>query len=141
MDMIIQFLKVLSDFWPSGSDLFLFCDKHPYPFEANYLKFTHEGKTEKSELFTSGYYPGDNFINVITSDKPHSRRFCPILHLPPSGRSHHQISCRISLVQFYESNTLSYIVPSFGNIQETSPNLWSSESINPPRSFIITTQQ
>ncbi|KAA6403970.1 MAG: hypothetical protein EZS28_000496, partial [Streblomastix strix] len=146
---IIPFLQAVTDFWQNGGGLFLFCDNHPYNFEANYLLanhfiFTHGGRSGVSSIRLGGNYRGLNQIQVAPTEAASKGSFNPILHLNPPGSAKSRISLRPGLIHFSEGNTISFVVDEKDQPLTTAEQLWpftpfawTSENVDPPRPFIL----
>ncbi|KAA6398400.1 MAG: putative serine/threonine-protein kinase PLK4 [Streblomastix strix] len=146
---IVPFLEAVDDFWRGGGGLLLFCDNHPYNFEANYLLanhfiFSHGGRRGVSAIRFGGNYRGKNKIQVGPNDVATVGSFNPILHLDAPGSAKSRISLRPGLIHFSEGNTISYAVNDKDQPLTTAEQLWpftpfawTSENVDPPNPFIL----
>ncbi|KAA6369133.1 MAG: hypothetical protein EZS28_035340, partial [Streblomastix strix] len=149
INKVAPFLEATAEFWKNGGGLFLFCDNHPYNFEANYLlqkhfNFTHEGRNGVSVVHLGGNYLGKNQIKVAPSENMTHSSFSPKVHLEAPGPSKKRISLRPGLIKFSEGNTISFAVDEKVRPLTTSEQLWpftpfawTSENVDPPRPFIL----
>jgi hypothetical protein len=148
-EKITPFLKAVTDFWENGGCLFLFCDNHPYTFEANYLMehfllFPDEQTTRKSKLRFGGYYLGQGPIRAADSEDPARSGFYPLPELGSFHGGRPRASLRPGLIEFYEGDTISYAVDPEGkpitddaDLWPWTPFAWSSEDTGKPRPFIL----
>jgi hypothetical protein len=145
---IIASLKAIEDFWRNGGGLLLFCDNHPYNFEANLLletfSFPDEKKSSKTKVRMGGEYAGGGKIRVASSEMPTRGGFSPRSSLTLPGQGDHRLSLRPGLVEIYEGDTISYAVDESGrsisdpkDLWPFTPFAWSTENVTPPRSFIL----
>jgi hypothetical protein len=143
------FMRAVRDFWMIGGGVFLFPDNTPFTFQvnhllANYLTFTHEGRTGRTNVRFEGCYYGDQQIAVATNESPACGHFLPTVKLPPPGRNPSRLSLRPGLVTFYEGNTISSAVNPSNQPISSPADLWpftafawTSESVSPPRPFVL----
>jgi hypothetical protein len=143
------FFNAVRDFWMMGGGLFLFPDNSPYTFQvnqllANYLTFSHNGKTGRTNVRFEGGYYGDKFITVNSNEAPLCGCFTPKCSLPPPGRCPLRLTLRPGLVTFYEGITISSAVnPSQQPISTEAdlwpftPFAWTSETGGVPRPFVL----
>ncbi|KAA6355602.1 MAG: hypothetical protein EZS28_048871, partial [Streblomastix strix] len=146
---IVPFLEAAANFWRNGGGLFLFCDNHPYNFEANYLLanhfiFTHGGRSGVSAVRLGGIYDGLNQIQVAPTETALQGHFNPILKLDAPGPAKQRSTLRPGLIKFSEGNTISYAVDDKDQPLTTAEQLWpftpfawTSENVDPPRPFIL----
>ncbi|KAA6374901.1 MAG: hypothetical protein EZS28_029573, partial [Streblomastix strix] len=146
---IVPFLEAVADFWQGGGGLFLFCDNHPYNFEANYLlekhlNFNHKERSGSSIIRLGGNYRGKNKIQVAPNEVASIGSFNPILHLDAPGPAKQRFTLRPGLIKFSEGNTISYAVNDKDQPLTTAEQLWpftpfawTSEDVSPPRPFIL----
>ncbi|KAA6402261.1 MAG: hypothetical protein EZS28_002207, partial [Streblomastix strix] len=146
---IVPFLEVVADFWRNGGGLFLFCDNHPYNFEANYLLknhfiFSHGGRRGVSAVRLGGNYLGKKQIVVAPTEAALQGHFNPILHLDAPGPAKQRLTLRPGLIKFSEGNTISFAVDDKDQPLTTAEQLWpftpfawTSENVTPPHPFIL----
>ncbi|KAA6378936.1 MAG: putative NEK protein kinase, partial [Streblomastix strix] len=146
---IVPFLEAVADFWQGGCGLFLFCDNHPYNFEANYLLanhfiFSHGGRRGVSAVRLGGNYLGKKQIVVAPNEVATVGSFNPILKLDAPGPAKQRLTLRPGLIKFSEKNAISYAVDEKDQPLTTAEQLWpftpfawTSENVNPPRPFIL----
>ncbi|KAA6394322.1 MAG: hypothetical protein EZS28_010148, partial [Streblomastix strix] len=146
---IVPFLEAVADFWRGGGGLFLFCDNHPYNFEANYLlskhfNFIHGGRSGISIIRLGGIYDGLNQIQVSPTEAATKGSFNPILKLDAPGPAKQRSTLRPGLIKFSEGNTISFAVDDKDQPLTTAEQLWpftpfawTSENVTPPRPFIL----
>ncbi|KAA6367360.1 MAG: hypothetical protein EZS28_037113, partial [Streblomastix strix] len=126
---IVPFLEAAADFWQNGGGLFLFCDNHPYNFEANYLlekhfNFIHGGRSGVSSVRLGGIYDGLNQIHVAPNDAASKGSFNPILKLDAPGPAKQRSTLRPGLIHFSEGNTISFAVDEKDLPLTTAEQLW-----------------
>jgi hypothetical protein len=149
-DKVLPFLAAVAEFWQNGGGLLMFCDNHPYDFEANYLLenlliFTRDDRTlTHTQVQFGGNYAGKTRIRVAESENPTVGKFIPKVELPPPGRASRRISLRPGLIEIYEGDTISYAVNKSGtplcdtaSLWPFTPFAWTSENVSPPRPFIL----
>ncbi|KAA6362586.1 MAG: hypothetical protein EZS28_041887, partial [Streblomastix strix] len=149
INKIVPFLEAVADFWRNGGGLFLFCDNHPYNFEANYLLknhfiFSHGGRRGVSAVRLGGNYLGKKQIVVAPTEAALQGHFNPILHLDAPGPAKQRLTLRPGLIKFSEGNTISFAVDDKDQPLTTAeqfwpftPFAWTSENVTPPHPFIL----
>jgi hypothetical protein len=161
VNKIVPFMNAIKDFREAGGALFLFCDNGPYTFEANYLlgnylTFIHGGRNGRTSVRFGGLectgasgtkfngWIGKQQIAVAANEIPARQSFSPKVELPAAGKCNRRLSLRPGLVKFYEGNTISYAVNGSGqpitsdnDLWPFTPFAWTSESVSPPRPFIL----